>query len=373
MHAVPAASRPPPEVPCHGGGWYLAPRDSAQAGRVMFLPAGTRPVGYVALSRPRAAWLLAMAHAPFLAGVLVRGLWRAPAAVPRRLRAALSHVSGKPEVPDAAPLPPPARGFQPAVSLPVVSLIVPTTARGREVARCLRALLAGTAYPALELILVLAQPAPPDAAQRRLIARLGPGPVRAVWLPAARFHFAAACNHGAALARGTLLGLLNDDVVPRGPGWLAAMVDRLAEPGIGVIGARLLYPEGSVQHVGIAVAADGTCHHPHRFQPAWAPAARQAREVTAVTGACLLTSRDLWRRLGGLDPGFASAGNDVDFCLRARAAGARVVLEAAAELTHDESRSYRRHYAHAETARARADQLRLATLVKLAASAPITS
>jgi GT2 family glycosyltransferase len=259
--------------------------------------------------------------------------------------------------------PPEARS---AVRLPVVSLIVPSACRAPHVAACLGAILAQTDYPAMEVVLVLTAGEPPDRTQRRLLARLTADPrVRPVLATAPRFNFAAACNRGAAAARGSLLCLLNDDVAPRDPGWLAAMVGHLADPDVGVVGARLLYPDATVQHAGVVLCPDGTGAHWHRLLPAAAPGyggrAVLSQEFSAVTGACLLTRRSLWDRLGGLDEAFASAFNDVDFCLRARAAGAAVVLAAEAELTHAESRSFGRHYRSgaAEAARNRADRARL--------------
>ena len=324
----------PPRVLDSAGGWHVGPG----AGRVVFLPPGPVAPGFVPISRPEAALRLAAAAAPLLAAVLARGLLRAPAALPRRLRAALAHSALAADGPEAEA---PPRSVAPRGPQPPVSLIVPSTARSGAVARSLRAVLDGTDYPALDLVLVLAQPDPPDAVQRRLIGRLDPARVRPLWLPTRRFNFAAACNHGAGVASGALLCLLNDDVAPRRPDWLARMADALAEPGTGVVGARLMYPEGGVQHVGIALGPDGACRHPHRF--AAARGAWPTQEVAAVTGACLLTPRALWQDLGGLNPAFPAAGNDVDYCLRARARGARVVLAGEAVLSHDESRSYSRH------------------------------
>lgn len=247
---------------------------------------------------------------------------------------------------------------------PLVSLIVPSACRAAHVAACLGAVLARTDYAALELVLVLTSAGAPDQRQQRLLDRLAADRrVRTVLVTAARFNFAAACNRAAAAARGSLFCLLNDDVAPRDPGWLAAMVGHLEDPAVGVVGARLLYPDRTVQHAGIVLCPDGSGTHWHRLLPAGAPGhdgrARLSQEYSAVTGACLLTRRSLWKRLGGLDESFATAFNDVDFCLRARAAGSAVVLAADAELIHGESRSFGRHYGPGETDRSRADRARL--------------
>jgi O-antigen biosynthesis protein len=247
---------------------------------------------------------------------------------------------------------------------PLVSLIVPSACRALHVLACLRATLSRTDYTAFEVIVVVAGSLPPDRRQQAVLARLGADRrVRPLVLQADRFNYAAANNAAAQMAEGTFICLLNDDVAPLQPGWLAAMVGHLADPQIGIVGARLLYPDRSVQHAGIALRPDGTGEHMHRFlrqsAPGYAGHARLSQEVSAVTGACLLTRRDLYDSVGGLDESFASAFNDIDFCLSARAAGWGVVVAAEAELIHYESLTYGRHYAEGEEARAAADRARM--------------
>ena len=243
---------------------------------------------------------------------------------------------------------------------PRVALIVPSTCRGAHVRRCLGAVLAGTDYADIALVLVHAAPDPPTPRQRRLIAGLAADPrVRPLLLDVPRFNFAAVCNRAVAACDAPLICLLNDDVLPRDPGWLAAMVGHLADPTVGVVGARLLYPDGSLQHAGVALRPDGGAVHAGRFRPGAAAGTVLSREVAAVTGACLLTRRTLWDRLGGLDIAYPSACNDIDYCLRVRELGYGVVVAAEAPLTHLESRSFGRHYAPAEAARAAAERERL--------------
>jgi len=241
-----------------------------------------------------------------------------------------------------------------------VALIVPSTCRGPHVRRCLSAVLADTDYADFVLVLVHAAPDRPDARQRRLIAALAADRrVRPLLLEMPRFNFAAVCNRAVATCEAPLICLLNDDVAPRDPGWLAAMAGHLADPTVGVVGARLLYPDGSLQHAGVALRPDGGAVHAGRFGPGTTADAGLTREVAAVTGACLLTRRPLWDRLGGLDIAYPSACNDIDYCLRVRELGHGVVVESGAALTHLESRSFGRHYAPGEAARAAAERARL--------------
>ena len=156
------------------------------------------------------------------------------------------------------------------------------------------------------------------------------------------------------MARGDLLLLLNDDVAPAGPGWFGAMLAHLAAPDVGAVGARLLYGDGTVQHNGVLLGLGGLCEHMNRGMAAADPGpfgwAHIDREVSAVTAACLLVRRAVWEAVGGMDPRFAIALNDVDFCLRLRQAGFRIVQCVGATLTHYESLSLGRHYAGARAA-----------------------
>ena len=137
--------------------------------------------------------------------------------------------------------------------------------------------------------------------------------------------FARACNQGAKGASGDYLLFLNNDTRPHS-GWLKAMVD-LADQDekVGVVGARLLYPEsGKIQHAGLGLD-NGVPDHLYRGVDADDPRVSQVRDVDMVTGACMLIRRELFERLGGFDPGYHNGVEDVDLCLQARDCGYRVV------------------------------------------------
>lgn len=157
--------------------------------------------------------------------------------------------------------------------------------------------------------------------------------------------FARANNQGAAHARGEFLVFLNNDTIPL-PGWLEPMIRLLSdEPDIGVVGSKLLYPDGRVQHAGIIVRerAGGktqlVCDHIHRLSHGDAPWVNLEREYQAVTGACLAVKRDVFRRLGGFDEAYFNGYEDLDFCFRAREAGLRIVYCPRSVLVHHESSS----------------------------------
>ena len=156
------------------------------------------------------------------------------------------------------------------------------------------------------------------------------------------FNWSAYNNLAAKMAGGGFLLFLNDDVEALHGGWLDAMLDEARRPGVGAVGAKLLYPVGLIQHCGIKVGGAGVeASHLYKFQPRnWLGEEGELllpRQVDAVTGACLLTPRDLFCEMGGFDEGLALSYNDVDYCLRLRQAGYAVVVTPRAELIHRET------------------------------------
>ncbi|HVA27041.1 MAG TPA: glycosyltransferase, partial [Candidatus Baltobacteraceae bacterium] len=156
--------------------------------------------------------------------------------------------------------------------------------------------------------------------------------------------FAGANNQGAREANGTYLVLLNNDTQPL-PGWLASMLAHAKRPDVGAVGARLLYPNDTVQHAGVAVVgvpfskqALVPFHH-NLNVPKDDVNASQVHDFQAVTGACLVTRRDLYVELGGLDETFWNGYEDIDYCFKVRERGLRVVCDGEAVLYHFESQS----------------------------------
>jgi len=149
--------------------------------------------------------------------------------------------------------------------------------------------------------------------------------------------YAVACNAGAAIASGERLVFLNNDTEPR-PGWLEALLGHAeAHPDAWVVGAKLLYPSGAVQHAGIAIGQDGYPHNLYAGFPAAHPAASRPRRLQAVTGACVMVSRSAFERVGGFDESFFNAMEDVDLCLRIGEAGGEIHYCPQAEVVHIES------------------------------------
>jgi len=157
----------------------------------------------------------------------------------------------------------------------------------------------------------------------------------------APFNFSRMNNLGVEAASGEILMFLNDDTEPLRPDWLERMVAQALRGEVGAVGAKLVYPNGTIQHAGLAIGIGDVAGHPGRNQrrtPFW-NWADCTRNVTAVTGACLAVRREVFAELGGFDTAFAVNYNDVDFCLRARRAGYEVIYDASAVLQHREAQT----------------------------------
>jgi GT2 family glycosyltransferase len=158
------------------------------------------------------------------------------------------------------------------------------------------------------------------------------------------FNFSRLCNAGAREARpGGPLLFINDDVAPVSDGWLAALLNRLEEPGVGAVGPLLLYPREQVQHAGMYLRRLGGAGHTLRGarlpQDDYLCMASAEREVSCLTGAVLLTSRAAFESVGGFDEQFVVGLQDVDYGLKLHAAGLRNVFEPRSVLLHMESAS----------------------------------
>lgn len=155
------------------------------------------------------------------------------------------------------------------------------------------------------------------------------------------FNFAAMNNLGARHATGDVLVFMNDDVEPLASEWLTALLAHANREEVGVVGAKLIYPSGAIQHAGIVTSIMEGAGHLHRNTFGspywnWLPF---TRNVSAVTGACLAIRKSVFEELGGFDESFPVNYNDVDLCLRARQAGYQVIVEPAALLRHYECQS----------------------------------
>jgi O-antigen biosynthesis protein len=223
---------------------------------------------------------------------------------------------------------------------PSVSIIVPTRNAHLLVESCVRSVRRLTRYSRFEIILVDNGSDDP-AALAAFSALAAEGLVHLVRDPAP-FNYAALNNRAVRGCAGELLCLLNNDVEAQHPEWLEEMVGVALQPDIGAVGAKLLYPDGRIQHAGVLVGYFGGADHLYARAPGDASGVDEEllvrREVSAVTAACLVVRRDVWDRVGGLDEQKFPVGyNDVDFCLKLREIGLRNVWTPHARLVHHES------------------------------------
>lgn len=266
---------------------------------------------------------------------------------PARRAAVAEFVAASPSLPGASVEGPDAAGFLrlrhpvPAAP-PLVSVVIPTRDRKDLLEQCIHGLDHKTAYRDLEIIIVDNDSREPDtkAYFKALAAR---SDVRIVAAPGA-FNYSRLINLGAAQARGDLLLALNNDIEAIEPGWLDELVSQVLRPDVGLVGALLLYPDRSVQHAGVVIGLGGVAGHIFAKSEAghagYASRIAVAQDLNAVTGACHMMRRELFARLGGLDEThLAVAYNDIDFCLRVREAGLRVIYTPFAPLLHRHSAS----------------------------------
>src|SRR5215213_3952832 len=149
--------------------------------------------------------------------------------------------------------------------------------------------------------------------------------------------FAGACNAGVAAAAGEFVVLLNNDTIPTS-GWLSALMNYATQnPAAAVVGAKLLFPDNTIQHAGVAIGLDSRPHHIYAGFPAAHPATAVSRRFPVVTAACALFRRGPWQELGGLDMAFQNGWEDVDYCLRAGEAGHEIHYCAESIVYHLES------------------------------------
>lgn len=225
-------------------------------------------------------------------------------------------------------------------SVPLVSIVIPTRDAVGLLRQCVNSLLAQTTYPRFEIVVVDNGSRDPAALEYLLeIARSHQVQVLRYDQP---FNYSAINNFAAKQVSGEVLCLLNNDTEVISPDWLEEMVGHLCQEKVGVVGAKLYYPDGRVQHAGDTVGPGGCANHLHQFiardDPGYCNRAVVAQELSAVTAACMVTWRALYQRLGGLDEKHLPvAFNDVDYCLRVRQAGYKVVWTPHSELYHHES------------------------------------
>lgn len=235
-----------------------------------------------------------------------------------------------------------AKPAPPLSRLPSVSIIIPTKYRIDLLAKCLRGLSEKTDYSHVDITII--DNGVTDPKFLGVVAEARKSFATNVLECKGPFNFSRLVNAGVAASRGEVVLLLNDDVEPIEAGWMHRMISSAASPDVGAVGARLLYPDRSVQHAGVVLGLGGSCAHLWRGLAAEAaaniPYIVAPGPRMAVTGACLAVKRSDFELVGGFDEAaFPVAYNDIDFCLRLHVKDRRNYYRGDAVLIHHESQS----------------------------------
>jgi glycosyltransferase involved in cell wall biosynthesis len=222
---------------------------------------------------------------------------------------------------------------------PLISLIIPTRNGLRLLQTCVESIIDRTTYKPFEVLIVDNGSDDPETLHylRNIIAKKGFRVIR----DDRPFNYSALNNAAVKLASGEIIGLINNDIEVITPDWLTEMASHALRPEVAAVGARLWYPNDTLQHGGIFLAG-GQAWHAHRYiaknDPGYMARASHVQSFSAVTGACLVVRRSVYQELGGLNEADLSITfNDVDFCIRALKAGYRNIWTPYAELYHHES------------------------------------
>lgn len=223
--------------------------------------------------------------------------------------------------------------------VPLVSLIIPTRDGYDLLKQCIDSIYRLTGYRHFEVLIINNQSRCPKTLS--YFKELVESNMARVIDFDDEFNFSAINNVGVAHAKGSIIGLINNDIEILNDGWLDEMVRQVSRPDIGCVGAKLYYPDGRIQHGGVILGIGGIAGHSHKYfsrhHNGYHSRLSLVQNYSAVTAAALLVRKSVYLEVGGLDPDLKVAFNDVDFCLKVREAGYRNIWTPYAEMIHHES------------------------------------
>lgn len=225
---------------------------------------------------------------------------------------------------------------------PLVSILIPNKDHTDDLDVCLNSFFERADYQNYEFIIIENNSVLPETFAYYEKIEKEHDNVKVVYWEAG-FNYSAINNFGFKFAKGDYIMLLNNDVELITPDIFQSMLGFCMRPEVGIVGAKLLYNDHTVQHAGVLVGAGGLADHVfkgiHEDDPGYMGRAISSQDVSAVTAACLLVKRSVYEEVGGLEDDFQVAFNDVDFCLKVRKAGYLIVYDADVKLFHYESKS----------------------------------
>jgi GT2 family glycosyltransferase len=219
---------------------------------------------------------------------------------------------------------------------PKVSIIIPTKDKAELLRRCIYSIRQITKDSNFELLVVDNNSKESETA--RFLSEIQGQGVTVLSFPE-KFNYSEICNMAAEKATGEYVCFLNNDTEVREPKWLSSMLEHASQPSVGLVGAVLKFPNGKLQHMGVALGYTGVAGHPGRGEDPETTVPKNCFEVSAITFACAVISTAKYKSLGGLNADFPVAFNDVDMSIRASKSNLVNVVCTRAHLVHGESQT----------------------------------
>ncbi len=228
------------------------------------------------------------------------------------------------------------------VGNPLVSIVIPNKDHTDDLEKCLSSVYGKSTYRNFEVIVVENNSTEPETFEYYKEAESKYDNIKIInWEKG--FNYSAINNFAVKSAKGEYILLLNNDIEVITPDWLEQMLMFAQREDVGAVGAKLYYPDDTIQHAGVIVGLGGVAGHSHKYfdraVPGFMARTVIAQNLSACTAACLLIRKDVYDEVGGLDEGYAVAFNDIDLCMSIRKAGYLIVFTPFAEFYHYESKS----------------------------------
>ncbi len=225
---------------------------------------------------------------------------------------------------------------------PLVSIVIPNKDHTDDLEKCLASVYKKSTYKNFEVIVVENNSTEPQTFEYYKKAQSKYNNLKLItWEKG--FNYSAINNFAVEQTSGDYILLLNNDIEVITPDWLEQMLMLAQRQDVGAVGAKLYYEDDTIQHAGVIVGLGGVAGHSHkgfaRDNPGYMARASITQNLSACTAACLMIRKDVYNKVGGLDEGYAVAFNDIDFCMKIRAAGYLIVFTPFAEFYHYESKS----------------------------------
>ena len=224
---------------------------------------------------------------------------------------------------------------------PLISILIPNKDHTDDLDLCIRSITERSTYRNFEIIII--ENNSEEAETFAYYKKIETNPQVQVVYWQGEFNYSAINNFGVTYAKGDYFLLLNNDIEVITPDWLQEMLMFAQRSDVGAVGAKLYYPDDTIQHAGIILGLGGLAGHSHKYFPrdayGYSSRLQLAQNLSGVTAACMMIPREVYEKVGGLDEGYKVAFNDVDLCMKIRQEGYLIIFTPFAELYHYESKS----------------------------------